>query len=86
QWPVWVDSSLMLTNMLQGRVTPEVFLFNTQGKLVYQGAIDNWMTDLGKKKPKANQHYLQQALEATVKGLPVKQPFQKAAGCRINDY
>lgn len=47
-FPVLLDSKQLLTHVLQGKVTPEAFLFNKNGDLLYRGKIDNWFYELGK--------------------------------------
>lgn len=84
--PVLVDPKMKLTKSLKGEVTPEVFLFDASGKCVYKGAIDNWLVELGKKKIKPDQHYLQDAIEQTLRGEPVLISYNKPQGCLLNEY
>ena len=86
EYPLLVDKELWITRMIKGEVTPEVFLFNAEGELVYSGAIDNWLTELGKKKQKPDAFYLRDAIEATQTGMPVRVRYVKAQGCLVNDY
>jgi hypothetical protein len=81
-----MDRNLLLVRMVKGEVTPEAFLFTTDGKLVYSGAIDNWLTELGKKKQKPDKLFLQDAILNTLSGSPVTVPYVKAQGCLVNDY
>jgi hypothetical protein len=85
-FPLYVDKKMSLTRYLEGEVTPEVYLFNSNGQLVYRGAIDNWLVDLGQKKQKPDQHYLLNAITQTLSGELVRLPFVKAQGCILNDY
>jgi len=59
--------------------TPEVFLFDAKGKLVYHGAIDDNM-----REPKSVEHkWLEDAVNAVVSGKPVPVAETKALGCGI---
>jgi cytochrome oxidase Cu insertion factor (SCO1/SenC/PrrC family) len=59
--------------------TPEVFLFDAAGKLVYHGAIDDNM-----REPKSVEHkWLEDAVNAVVAGKDVPVAETKALGCGI---
>jgi hypothetical protein len=85
-FPLFVDESKKFTNYISARVTPEVILLNKKCELVYKGAIDDWVQDLGTQKLTVSKHYLQDAIAASLnhKEVPVKRT--KAIGCLINDY
>lgn len=85
-FPLYVDRQLLLTKLLTGEVTPEVFLFNASGQLVYRGAIDNWLVGLGQKKQKPDQFFLLNAIDQTLSDQVVRVPYVKAQGCILNDY
>ena len=59
--------------------TPEVFLFDASGKLVYHGAID----DNARKPADVSQHYLREAVNAVATGKAVPVTETKALGCSI---
>ena len=59
--------------------TPEAFLFDARGKLVYHGAVDDNAQDV--KAVKA--HWLADAVTAVVAGKPVNTAETKALGCGI---
>lgn len=85
-FPLYVDKQLKVSKYLKAEVTPEAFLFDAQGFLVYSGAIDNWLVDLGKKRPKADQHYLMDALQQTLSGNLVTLSYARSQGCLLNEY
>jgi len=59
--------------------TPEVFLFDASGKLVYHGAVDD-----NAHEPKSVEHrWLEEAVNAVVAGKPVPVAETKALGCGI---
>lgn len=77
------DTNKQLTNELGATVTPEVFLVDSSGKIIYRGAIDNWYEEIGKKREVITENYLQDAIEAFLKKEPIKIPQTKAVGCLI---
>jgi peroxiredoxin len=79
QFPYAVDDSSAIARNFGAKKTPDVFLFNAQDKLVYQGAVGE-----GGRKPAAGgEPYLQNALDALAAGKPVETPKTKAVGCSI---
>lgn len=64
-------------------VTPEVVVMQSDGTIRYQGAIDNWYVALGKHRPEATHHYLQDALDTLLAGRDVAQPRTNAVGCLV---
>lgn len=85
-FPVYVDKKLKVSKYLKAELTPECFLFDQKGMLVYSGAIDNWLTDLGKKRLQPDQHYLLDALSQTHSGIPLLFSYVKPQGCLLNEY
>jgi peroxiredoxin len=74
-----VDNNSMLARAFGAQKTPEAFLFDKDGKLVYHGTIDDNHEDAAQ----AHKHYLNDALEAVVAGKPVPLPETKSMGCGI---
>lgn len=85
-YPVFVDATKRLAKLLKAEVTPEAYLFDSTGRCVYSGAIDNWLLDLGKKRLKPDEFYLQDAIERTLKNMPIERSFVQAKGCLLNDF
>ena len=83
---LFVDAKQELTRFLRATVTPEAILLDSSGNLVYIGAIDDWLFALGKKKLHVSKQYLQEAIEQSLKGEPVKTKRTNAFGCKINDF
>lgn len=77
------DPGARLARQLRVRVTPEVVVMQSDGKIRYQGAIDNWYVTLGKHRPEANQHYLRAALDALLVGKDVLMSKTDAVGCLV---
>lgn len=59
--------------------TPEVFLFDQQGKLQYHGAID----DNFRESKEVKQHYLRDALNSVLKGETPPMVETRPVGCTI---
>jgi hypothetical protein len=67
-------------------VTPEAILMDENGQVVYRGAIDDWVVELGKKKLKATNEYLRQAVFQYLHQQPVAIKRVVPKGCLINEY
>jgi thiol-disulfide isomerase/thioredoxin len=80
------DTSLKLTNYLEGEITPEFMVINIKtGMLIYTGAIDDWVVSLGKTRNRISNFYLDMAINNFLNDKPAI-PFTKAVGCLINDF
>jgi hypothetical protein len=77
------DKKNKLIKKLKATTTPEVFFFNKNGQLQYQGAIDNWFYALGKYRPEATEHYLKNALTQYLKNEQISIPKTNPIGCLI---
>lgn len=81
--PMLRDDNRAVTNLLAAKVTPEVVVVNSNGAVVYQGRIDNWAYELGKKRRVITEHNLKDALTAIVSNQPIAVKKTKAIGCFI---
>jgi peroxiredoxin len=86
KFPLLIDKEKVLSGYLKATVTPEVFLINTTGQIVYNGAIDDWVKELGKKTLQPQQHYLEKAITQYLAGAPVQLAHTIAKGCLINEF
>jgi peroxiredoxin len=77
--PYVVDATSDVARAFGATRTPEAFLFDRNGKLVYHGAID----DNAKTPEKVTARWLRDALAAAVGGKPVGIQETKALGCGI---
>jgi hypothetical protein len=74
-----VDTDHVLADAFGATRTPEVFLFDEELSLVYQGAIDDNMEDASAvEKP-----YLENALKNLLDSLPIDPANTKSVGCTI---
>lgn len=85
-YPLFIDGSLRLSHYLQAEVTPECVLLNDKNELVYRGAIDNWLKELGKKRIHITENYLQDAIALWLQKGRTGLKRTKATGCLINNY
>ena len=83
---LFIDPGKKLTNYLEATITPEVVLLNEKGKLIYRGAIDDWVTDLGKNKLRPQKEYLRIAVSQYMNHQPIVIKKTKPKGCYINEY
>jgi hypothetical protein len=79
-WPFQVvkDYSNTLADKLGAEHTPEAFVFDQNGTLVYHGRVDDSMNEAGVK-----QRDLRAALDAVLAGHPVPVAETRAFGCSI---
>lgn len=59
--------------------TPQVFLFDTDGRLVYEGTIDDSPAD----PAEVSEEYFRDAMDQLIAGAPVAVQKTKAFGCTI---
>jgi hypothetical protein len=77
------DKTGQLVKNINAKATPEVFFFNEHYVLLYRGAIDNWFFNLGKHRQEATECYLEEAINAYLKGEKIKIKKTNAVGCII---
>ena len=79
RFPYVVDSTSDVARKFGAQKTPDIFLFDAAGKLVYQGAIGE-----GGRSPAENgEPWLQNALDALIAGKAMDKSTSKAVGCSI---
>ncbi len=79
KFPYVVDATSDVARAFGATRTPEVFLFDAKGALVYHGAVDDNSRDAGAVK----QRWLQDAVAAVSTGKAVPTAETKALGCTI---
>ena len=72
------DAGSHVADRFDAQVTPEAYLLDAAGKLVYHGPIDN-----ARDPEKITSNYLRDAVEAVLSGKPVQKSEAKAFGCSI---
>ena len=79
------DPTHILAKRSSVSITPEAAVFDSHGKLIYHGRIDNWYEDAGRSRPAATTHELQSVLDAVLSGKPAPVASVPAVGCYISD-
>jgi thioredoxin-related protein len=79
KWFYVLDKGSELANAFDARRTPENFLFNRDGKLVYHGAIDNNPSDANNVTRK----HLRDAIDELLNGKEVTVKTSRSVGCSI---
>jgi hypothetical protein len=82
KFPYVVDAGSRVARGFGAERTPEAFLFDAGGVLVYHGTIDDNADSAGA----VTQHFLRDALDAVAAGQPVAVKETKALGCGIKFY
>ncbi len=77
-FPYLYDASQKIGRALNATVTPEFYVFDKNRKLVYWGSLDDSQT-----APKASANYLEQAVQATLRGETPTKARTKAFGCSV---
>ena len=78
-WPYVVDENSMMADAFGASRTPECFLFNTEGKLVYHGAID----DNQNGPDEVTRKHLKIAMDEMLEGKDVAVKKTRSVGCTI---
>ncbi|MGF1468744.1 MAG: thioredoxin family protein [Sandaracinaceae bacterium] len=79
RFPYVVDATSGVARAFGATRTPEVYLFDRRGRLVYHGAID----DNAHEPDQVQRRYLRDALEAVVAGRSVPTAETRSIGCTI---
>jgi peroxiredoxin len=78
-----LDPSGEIGRMYGAKTTPHMFVIDPQGKIVYEGAIDDQPTPDPASLKAVQHNYLNEALEAAMAGKPVATPVTKSYGCSV---
>lgn len=79
EWYYAVDQNNVLADAFGAMRTPECFLFDKSGKLVYHGAIDDNPSDASS----VNRTHLKEAINEATNGKDVSVKTSKSVGCSI---
>ncbi len=79
---VILDPSGKIGRLYDAKTTPDMFVIDPQGKLIYEGAIDDRPTpDPASLQGATN--YVSAALQEAMKGEPVQTPVTRPYGCSV---
>jgi peroxiredoxin len=79
KWSYVVDNNSQLADAFGATRTPETFLFNKEGKLVYHGAIDDNPSDASS----VNRKHLKEAIDEHLNGKEISVKTSRSVGCTI---
>jgi hypothetical protein len=77
-----LDPSGTIGRAYDAKTTPDMFVIDPQGKLVYEGAIDDQPTP-DPANIKNAKNYVSAALEESMAGRPVAVPVTRSYGCSV---
>jgi peroxiredoxin len=81
-FPVLRDPGNVVADQFGAERTPEAFVIDAAGNIVYRGRVDN-QYGVGTKRPSPTKRELADALDAVLAGKPVASRKTRAPGCRI---
>jgi mono/diheme cytochrome c family protein len=79
QFPIVLEGAAEIARALKATQVPQAFVLNPQGDILYSGAIDSVI-----KREVAQHHYLRDAIDAVLKGKPIKVARTSVTGCFLN--
>jgi len=82
-FPLLLDTAYTLTYIVNATITPEVFVVDNKGTILYSGRIDNWAYEVSKKREVVTEHNLQDALDCIANNTPIAIKKTQAVGCFI---
>jgi|ERR1700739_1069174 len=77
-----LDPDGKLGRLYNAKTTPDMFIIDPQGKLIYAGAIDNRPTP-DVEDIQGAENYVSDALSSAMAGKPVANPYTRAYGCSV---
>lgn len=79
---VLLDPTSSIARLYEAKTTPHIFVIDPNGKLIYEGAIDNRPTT-DQADLKGADNYLNDALNAAMAGRPVSVAATRPYGCSV---
>lgn len=81
--PFIFDGDYSIAKHFKAQVTPECFLVDTKGKLIYSGKYDNWLEKLGRKRRKISKHFVEDAIISFFNNTEIETKKTEAIGCLL---
>lgn len=78
------DDSLTLAKEHGATVTPQAFLYDESGRVIYSGLVDNYYYDFGRHRKNITEFYLEEAIQATLENRSPEATETEPIGCIIN--
>jgi peroxiredoxin len=82
QTALLLDPESKVARSYGAKNTPDMIVINPEGKIVYEGAIDNKATPNPNDIPSST-NYVKAALDESLAGKPVSNPTTKPYGCSV---
>jgi len=79
---VLLDADGKVARLYSAKTTPQMVVIDPQGKVIYDGAIDDRPTS-DPEDVKGAKNYLDEALSAAMAGKPVPTPYTRPYGCSV---
>ncbi len=80
-WSPILDNAFDLAKKMGAKTTPEAFLVDPNGNILYRGRIDDRFPDFGKKRARPTKEELRDALSDYVSGAKIRTTRTSAIGC-----
>lgn len=80
-YPTLIDSDGSLGRLYGAKTTPHVYVIDSEGTLVYQGAVDDDAG--GEKKPEERVRYLEIAIKSALEGQSPARGETRSYGCSV---
>jgi peroxiredoxin/mono/diheme cytochrome c family protein len=81
-FPVLKDTANRVADQFEARRTPEAFVLDGAGKILYRGRVDDQF-GIGYRRAEPTRRDLAEALDEVLAGKPISQPRTQVAGCAI---
>ena len=78
-----MDTANVLVELMNAEVMPQSIVADQDGKVVYSGAVDNRIQEIGEKRQVVTQRYLGSVLDSLAAGALVPFATTTAHGCYI---
>ena len=79
---ILIDADGTVGKLYDAKVTPELYVINPEGVLIYMGAIDD-KKSVDAADVAGAKNYVKQALDEAMAGKPVSEPSTTAYGCSV---
>lgn len=79
----FVDKEKKLVKLFHAKVTPEVFVVDSNSQILYSGALDNYSYETGRHRNAANRHYLLDAIHSIQENEKIQMGHVDPVGCFI---
>lgn len=78
-----MDQDGTIGNLYGAQSTPQMFVINPEGQIIYKGAFDNKVKDAESYSPTTSQNFVEQALDAALAGKKIELASTAPYGCLI---